>query len=83
MSRTGSHDMSSAARARGHNYVTGDDRRQFAARGESEGGIAEGAMSAVKEAARGAGGWLFASPLLALAVIAGVGYLVSRALDSR
>lgn len=83
MNTMGSHDRA-AVRARGHNYVTGDDRREFPARGESEEGIlTREAMSAMKGAARTAGRWLFASPLITFAVILGVGYLMSRAFDSR
>jgi hypothetical protein len=82
MNTMSSHDTS-AVRQRGHNFVTGDDRREFPGRRKSGEGIAEEALSTVKQAARSAGGWLFASPLLALAVIAGVGYLMSRAFDSR
>ncbi len=70
-----------AARSRGHNYVTGDDQRRFPSRQES--GLVEEAIGAARWAARRAGGWLWGSPLLTVALIIGAGFLVEQLVSRR
>ncbi len=74
---------------RGHEYITGRDRRNFP--GAQEGGsrlasaenVAGEAASAVTGAARRLGSLLWGSPVLTLALLVGAGYLLSRLAESR
>jgi hypothetical protein len=72
------HSLEAAAvRTRGHNYITGSDERRFLGRRESR--FAQEAM----HAARKAGGWLWATPLLTVALVIGAGFVVQRVIDAR
>jgi hypothetical protein len=76
-------DDTAAARSCGHNFVTGDDRRQLARRHDTTENAAEEALSAAKGVARKARSWLLGSPLLTLALVVGAGFLLSRLFESR